>query len=445
MKTPEATCEDSKPTGIVVRVIQAEEEKAWFEGQLKSHHDLGDTQPIGDFLRQVVELDGKPVALLAWGPACYALRDRDLWISWSAPQRIERLKLIVQNRRLLILSAKGASPNLASQAMGAALRCLPDQWFDSFGYRPVVAESFTDPESHAGTTYKATNWVVLGTTKGMSRSRLDFYIPNDRPKRLWCIELCTKARAILRAPDLPEAYAAARSTVPKGVLPLSAAQFESLREAFAAVPDPRAKGRNHSFPIGLVLSIAAMALLSGRREIAEINRFGQSLTQKQRQRLNLPRKAGTKAFRRVPGYSVYYSVLSRLEPSKLNEVLNAWLSSHATSLPQALAMDGKMLRNHFGVVSIARHCDGAPEAMALYDQKEGGGRCEQTAAAQLVAAMPALDNKVLTADALHCQRSLARQIVEKGGDYLLQIKGNQPALESHAQRLDSTPNTPFLS
>jgi hypothetical protein len=155
------------------------------------------------------------------GPACHALKDRDLWISWSAPQRVERLKLGVQNRRLLILRPKRTSPNLASQVMGAALRALPDQWFAAFGYRPVVAESFTDPESHSGTTYKATNRHPLGTTQGMSRSRLDFYIPDERPRRLWCIELCPKARSILRSRDLPEAYAAARSTVPKGVLPLS--------------------------------------------------------------------------------------------------------------------------------------------------------------------------------------------------------------------------------
>jgi hypothetical protein len=45
--------------------------------------------------------------------------------SWSAPQRIERLKLVVQNRCFLVLADKGPCPNLASQAMGAALRALP--------------------------------------------------------------------------------------------------------------------------------------------------------------------------------------------------------------------------------------------------------------------------------------------------------------------------------
>lgn len=429
---------------LIVRVVSTPKQRQWFDQQLDLSHDLGSSPSIGDFLRQIVELDRKPVALLAWGPACYALKDRDLWISWSAPQRIQRLRLIVQNRRLLILSPKGSSPNLASMAMGAALRALPSQWFDSFGYRPVLAESFTDPEAHHGTTYKATNWIELGTTAGYSRSRLDFYIPNDRPKRLWCLELVPKARSILRSRDLPVEYTSALSSVPTGVLPLSQAQFDSLRKAFAQVPDPR-KGRNKRFRIGLLLSLIAMALLSGRREIAEIARFAQSHTQEQRKKVGLPLKKGTQAFRIVPGYLVFYRLLCKIDPKALNEVLNTWLASNASTLPQALAMDGKMVRDHFGVLSLARHVDGAPVAMALYDQKEGTDRCEQSAATALIESMPSLDNQLITADALHCQRKVARTIVEKGGKYLLQIKANQPNLEKRAKTKDSTPGTPFLS
>src|SRR5512133_1405977 len=127
----------------------------WFDQRMGEHHYLGAGRPVGDYLRQVVALKGKPVALLVWGPACYALKDRDLWISWSAIQRVERLKLIVQNRRFLLLTPKGQAPNLASQVMGAALRALRCQWHDCFGYRPLLAESFTDPEAYAGTCYKA--------------------------------------------------------------------------------------------------------------------------------------------------------------------------------------------------------------------------------------------------------------------------------------------------
>jgi hypothetical protein len=162
-------------SALKVRVA-GQPENQWFDAQMGQHHDLGAGRGVGDYLRQIVEVDGRPVALLVWGPACYALKDRDLWISWSAPQRVQRLKLIVQNRRFLLLTEKGQSPNLASQALGAALRALPQQWQGRFGYRPLLAESFTDPEAYAGTCYKASNWEPVGLSAGYSRHRADFYV-----------------------------------------------------------------------------------------------------------------------------------------------------------------------------------------------------------------------------------------------------------------------------
>lgn len=103
-----------------------------------------------------------------------------------------------------------------------------------------------------------------------------------------------------------------------------------------------------------------------------------------------------------------------------------------------------MIRDHIGLLTLAQHEDGAPQALAVYDQKEGTPRCEQTAAAILLEKLPPLDGKILTADPLHCQRKTAAIIVEKGGDYLLQIKGNQPNLLKQAQGMDSLKDTPFL-
>jgi len=64
---------------------------------------------------------------------------------------------------------------------------LQQQWFRQHGYEPLVAESFSDPESHEGTVYKATNWHLAGDTKGFSQNRskdnyTDYCLPNDRPK-----------------------------------------------------------------------------------------------------------------------------------------------------------------------------------------------------------------------------------------------------------------------
>jgi len=427
---------------MTVRLASAEETK-WFDAQLGQHHSLGAGQPVGDYLRQIVESEHQPVALLVWGPACYALKDRDLWISWSAPQRVERLKLIVQNRRFLLLTAKGQAPNLASQALGAALRALPQQWVQRFGYRPLLAESFTDPEAYAGTCYKATNWQAVGMSAGYQRHRADFYVPNERPKRLWLYELDPQAPQHLRAVQVPADCRGALVAAPSGVLPVQVEQMDSLLEIFRKAPDPR--DTNTRYRTGPVLTIIAMALLAGRREIAEIARFAQTLTHPQRRRLGLPLKKGTKAFYQVPGYSVFYQLLRRMDPEAFAQLLTQWLLSRAGTLPQALALDGKMIRDHIGLLTLAQHEDGAPQAIAVYDQKEGTERCELSAAGALLENLPALDGKMITADPLHCQRKHARLIVEKGGDYLLQIKGNQANLLKHAQGLDGLTSTPFLS
>jgi hypothetical protein len=436
-----AMSDSSRRPCLTVRLPRAEQVE-WFDGLLGEHHYLGAGQPVGDYLRQVIEVDGQPVALLVWGPACYALKDRDRWISWSTPQRLERLKLIVQNRRFLVLADKGQSPNLASQAMGAALRALPEQWQQSFGYRPLLAESFTDPEAYAGTCYKASNWEAVGMSAGYSRHRADFYILNDRPKRLWLRPLSSNAREQLRAGRVPEACRAGLVTAPSGTLPVKAQQLDSLLDVFRQAPDPRRD--NTSYRIGPVLTLIALALLAGRRDIAEMARFATTLTPPQRRRLGLPIKKGTRRFYQVPGYGVFYQVLTRMDPEAFALRLSAWLESQSGMLPAALALDGKMIRHHIGLLTLAQHEDGAPQAMAVYDQKENTPRCEQTVAAALLEQLPALDGKIITADPLHCQRGHARSIVEKGGDYLFQVKGNQPRLHKQAKGLDSLQGTPFL-
>jgi hypothetical protein len=219
--------------------------------------------------------------------------------------------------------------------------------------------------------------------------------------------------------------------------------MKSLLDVFRRAPDPR--DSNTHYRTGPVLTILALALLAGRRDVAEIARFATTLSQPQRRQLGLPRKAGTRAFHKVPGYGVFYALLTRMDPEPFAALLTGWLQSRAGTLPQALAMDGKMIRDHLGLLTLAQHEDGAPQALAVYDQKEGTPRCEQTAAAALLERLPALDGKIVTADALHCQRANARVIVEKGGDYLVQIKGNQPHLLQQARALDALAGTPFLS
>ena len=99
-KTDSATRGGSKTLETMV-VPKAEHRR--FDELMGDLHYLGSAKPTGDFLRQAVVRDGEWVALLAWGPACYALKDRDEWVGWHPAQRAERQKLVVQNRRYLLL------------------------------------------------------------------------------------------------------------------------------------------------------------------------------------------------------------------------------------------------------------------------------------------------------------------------------------------------------
>ncbi len=179
--------------------------------------------------------------------------------------------MIIQNRRFLLLTPKGQAPNLASQALGAALRALPGQWRDRFGYTPLLAESFTDPEAYAETCYKASNWEAVGYSAGYSRHRADFYLPNDRPKRLWLRPLSAQARQTLRAAQLPEGCRAGLSARPMGTLPVNVQRVESLLEVFCEAPDPRKK--NAHYPVGPVLTLIGLAAQEGHRRLSSGSRL----------------------------------------------------------------------------------------------------------------------------------------------------------------------------
>jgi hypothetical protein len=351
---------------VDVQVV-APPEVAWFDRQLADQHYLGAGRAVGDYLRQLVTVRDQPAALLVWGPACYALKERDRWIGWSATQRVARLKLIVQNRRFLLLSAAGRAPNLASQTLAAAGRALPAQWQAAFGYRPLLAESFTDPEAYAGTCYQASNWEPLGLSAGYRRHRADFYVPTERPKRLWVHALEPQARHHLRAVSLPADCQPAVIAPPTGVLPVAQPQLLSLLAVLQHGPDPRAA--NTRFRRGPVLTLVALALLAGQRDLAAVTRFATTLSQKQRRQLGLPRQPTTQAFYQVPTYAVFSSVLARLDAEAFAAVLHAWLQAHAGTLPPALALDRETIRHGLDRLTRARPADGVPPVVALADQK----------------------------------------------------------------------------
>lgn len=121
-------------------------------------------------------------------------------------------------------------------------------------------------------------------------------------------------RAILCAVDVPVNYrAGVNAATPERALPLKKAQIESLREHLAEVPDPRRA--NRTWMISTLLTLICMGLLAGRKNLAEIHRFGQFLTQQQREWLRFLPKRGGLSGRRAPSYQALYTLMKTLDPN----------------------------------------------------------------------------------------------------------------------------------
>ena len=63
-----------------------------------------------------------------------------------------------------------------------------------------------------------------------------------------------------------------------------------------------------------------------------------------------------------------------------------------------------MIRDHIGLHNLAEHEDGTLQPVALCDQKHGTLACELTTATARLQTLGTLDEKLVIADALHCQR-----------------------------------------
>ena len=161
------------------------------------YHYLG-YQPLpGAQIRYFAVAKGRRLAALGFGAAAWKTAPRDSFIGWSAEQREARLHLVVNNARFLILPWV-RSRYLASRLLGMARRTLPEDWWQRYGYRPVLLETFVETPRFAGTSYKAANWLCVGETKG--RGKLDVQRTASMPKKtVWVYPLARNFRRLLCA------------------------------------------------------------------------------------------------------------------------------------------------------------------------------------------------------------------------------------------------------
>jgi hypothetical protein len=426
---------------IRVRPIQAHEQPQW-EKIIEQEHYLGHARMVGSTLRYVAELDGEWIALIGWGASAYHLRDRDEWIGWDSDTRRCRLNLIVGNNRFLCRIDRGEIPNVPSRVLSLVLKRLGDDWQNTYGYRPLLAETFVDIASYAGTCYKASNWLELGITAGYAKSRADYYEAHDKPKRLFVRELEPGAREKLNACTLPAAcLPGVVDAEPK--TPLQCADYVSLFELFKSVDDPR--HHNKKYKINTLLAIAAGALLSGQSSYEGLERFSRRLTKAQCNRLRCPKNKDGSF--RTPCANTFINLFDQLDHDLFDQLLGRWLSRLTPAQAAVLAVDGKVIRS-------MRKKDGSQGSLLAVFHHEGGvvNQVEICQGDEIESARRALcdlplDDVLVTGDALHTQVETARQIVqEQGGDYLFCLKGNQSGVRERAKKIaDQTPADFFLT
>jgi hypothetical protein len=133
---------------------------------MRQHHYLGAGPLCGAQVRYLIRDETHGVlGGLSFSGATKRLKGRDEWIGWSERARRTNLQKVVCNSRFLIAPSVKV-PHLASRALSLALGRLPEDWKQRYGYEPVLAETFVDPQRFKGTCYKAANWRLIGETAG---------------------------------------------------------------------------------------------------------------------------------------------------------------------------------------------------------------------------------------------------------------------------------------
>jgi hypothetical protein len=139
---------------------------------LAEFHYLGYTSSVGENAQYLITQGSRVLAVVLLGSAAWSCRDRDRFIGWTAETRSQRLSLVTNNHRLLILPWVQVH-GLGSWILGRVLRRLSADWQAKYGHPIVLVETFVECERFRGTVYRAANWQHIGATQG--RSRQDRY------------------------------------------------------------------------------------------------------------------------------------------------------------------------------------------------------------------------------------------------------------------------------
>src|SRR6202142_3232311 len=207
--------------------------------------------------------------------------------------------------------------------------------------------------------------------------------------------------------------------------------MDLFHDCFGDLPDPRADNARHE--LSEILFIALLASLCGAKGCSAMAEFGRSKEALLRTILTLEHG--------IPSHDTFSALFRMLDPKAFEAAFREFTRAFGAAAnigktKGVVAVDGKSLRRAYEVGQshmprLMVTVWGAQTRMALANVLAENNN-EAEAALQLIQ-LVALKGCVVTADALHCHREMARVIVERGGDYVLAVKDNQPSLLRDAQ------------
>lgn len=224
--------------------VGSDEEKCW-DSLMREHHPLGYKRLPGRRIKYLAWVGEHPVAALSFSGSAPKIEVRDRWIGWAvAEKKIHRHRL-VNNSRFLILPGIRVK-NLASHVLGQALRRLPSDWEERFGFPPWLVESFVDSAHHSGASYRAAGFLRLGQTKGFSRKGRVEYVHHGQVKDLYVTVLDPEFRVL--GGFLPKPAPEPQKRRPKDPAPLLPKRPKSLARNGSSRPR-RGPPTGSSFPL----------------------------------------------------------------------------------------------------------------------------------------------------------------------------------------------------
>ena len=212
-----------------------------------------------------------------------------------------------------------------------------------------------------------------------------------------------------------------------------------LLDRLGELADPRdRRGVRHSFVSLLAIAVAAVG--SGARSWTEIGEFARELSGEQLARLGARPSPYTGRYT-PPDEATIRRALQRVDAQALDRLVGGWLGARqppADADDKAVAVDGKTLRGAVDADGRRVHLLAAlhqQKGTVLAQRRVDGKTNEITGFRPLLDEVD-LAGRVVTADALHCQRDHAHYLVaERHADYLFVAKENQPGLVAAISQL----------